>query len=107
MHVRDALLKITGASAAFLLAGCSASPAVRTAVLGRRRGAIGCDSPGTSDRDRVATALDMNTGWPAALTFRHVGAMVASTRLSPVMTQYLNAYYSGPQKDFVAVEVMP
>ena len=52
-------------------------------------------------------ALDMNTGWPAALTFRHVGATVASTRLSPVMTQYLNAYYSRPQKDFVAVEAKP
>ncbi len=49
-------------------------------------------------------ALDMNTGWPAALVFRHSGNHVVGTRLSPVMHQYLNAYYSRPEKDFIAVE---
>lgn len=49
-------------------------------------------------------ALDMNTGWPAALVFRHTGSHVVGTRLSPVMHQYLNAYYSRPEKDFIAVE---
>ncbi len=52
-------------------------------------------------------ALDMNTGWPAALVFRHSGGHVVGTRLSPVMHQYLNAYYSRPEKDFIAVEARP
>ena len=49
-------------------------------------------------------ALDMNTGWPAALIFRHSGNHVVGTRLSPVMHQHLNAYYARNEKDFIAVE---
>jgi hypothetical protein len=52
-------------------------------------------------------ALDMNTGWPAALVFRHSGSHVVGTRLSPVMHQHLNAYYSRNEKDFIAVEARP
>jgi hypothetical protein len=49
----------------------------------------------------------MNTGWPAALLFRHSGNHVVGTRLSPVMHQYLNAHFSRPEKDFIAVEARP
>jgi hypothetical protein len=52
-------------------------------------------------------ALDMIPGWPAALTSRPTGAAISSSRLSPVMTQFLNAYYHRPQKDFIAVDIRP
>jgi len=51
----------------------------------------------------TAIALDMNSGWPAALVFRHTGSRVSSTRLSPVMHQFLTAYYARTTKDFIAV----
>jgi hypothetical protein len=51
----------------------------------------------------TAIALDMNSGWPAALVFQHAGSRVSSARLSPVMHQFLTAYYARTTKDFIAV----
>lgn len=55
----------------------------------------------------TAIALDMNTGWPAALLYRHDGGRIVATRLSPVMKQHLDAYYARNQKEFIAVEPRP
>lgn len=55
----------------------------------------------------TAIALDMNTGWPAALLYRHDGTRIVATRLSPVMKQHLDAYYARNQKEFIAVEPRP
>ena len=48
--------------------------------------------------------LDMNTGWPAALLYRHDGTRLRVTRLSPVMKQHLDAYDARNEKEFIAVE---
>ena len=51
----------------------------------------------------TAIDLDMNSGWPAALTYRHSGAHLKAARLSPYMHQLLNAYYKRIPKEFIAV----
>ena len=51
----------------------------------------------------TAIALDMNSGWPGALLYRHAGRAVTATLLSPVMQQHLDGYDRQNQKDFIAV----
>jgi len=55
----------------------------------------------------TAIALDMNSGWPAALIYRHTSRAISSRRLSPVMHQYLNAYYGRTTKDFIVGMTKP
>jgi hypothetical protein len=51
----------------------------------------------------TAIALDMNSGWPGALLYRHTGHLVTAKLLSPVMHQHLDGYSRQNQKDFIAV----
>jgi len=90
---RSALGQLADGSLVYVYVHDATAPELAAAVL--RTGAV------------TAMALDMNTGWPAALVFRHAGAHVLSARLSPVMHQYLDAYYSRTQKDFIAVDARP
>jgi len=51
----------------------------------------------------TAIALDMNSGWPGALLYRHSGRLITASLLSPVMHQHLDGYNRQNQKDFIAV----
>jgi hypothetical protein len=51
----------------------------------------------------TAIALDMNSGWPGALLYRHTGRGVTAALLSPAMQQHLDGYSRQNQKDFIAV----
>ena len=55
----------------------------------------------------TAIALDMNSGWPGALLYRHSGGLVTASLLSPVMHQHLDGYSRQNQKDFIAVLDLP
>ena len=52
----------------------------------------------------TAIALDMNSGWPGALLYRHAShSRDRASLLSPVMRQHLDGYNRQNQKDFIAV----
>ena len=87
---RSALGQLPDGSLVYVYLHDATAPELAAAVV--RLGAV------------TGIALDMNTGWPAALVFQHTGGQVVGTRLSPVMHQHLDAYYSRPEKDFIAVE---
>jgi len=51
----------------------------------------------------TAMALDMNSGWPGALLYRHSASHMTARLLSPVMIQHLDGYNRQNQKDFISV----